>query len=70
MRCRCAPRPAAAFGTKHLAIHCPSKEAPMSGFTGPNNRRYVKPRHWLGLTVLGASLVGAVLGWLRLRKKP
>lgn len=41
----------------------------MTGYTGPNNRRYEKPRRWLGLTVLGASLVGAVLGWLRLRKK-
>lgn len=44
----------------------------MPGYDGPNNRRYEKPRRWLGLSVLGASLVGgigAVLTWMRLRKK-
>jgi hypothetical protein len=44
----------------------------MAGFTGPNNRRYEMPRRWLGLSVLGASLIGAcgaVFGWLRRRKK-
>jgi hypothetical protein len=43
----------------------------MPGYTGPNNRRYETPRRWFGLTVLGASVVGAVgamLGWLRHRK--
>jgi hypothetical protein len=44
----------------------------MAGYTGPNNRRYETRRRWLGLSVLGASLLGAcgaALAWLRRRKK-
>jgi hypothetical protein len=42
----------------------------MAGFTGPNGRRYEARNRWVALTMLGASMVGAVLGWLKLRKKP
>jgi hypothetical protein len=41
----------------------------MSGYIGPNGRRYEYRNRWLAMTALGASLLGAVLGWLRFRKK-
>ena len=41
----------------------------MPGYTGPNGRRYEYRNRWIAMTAIGASLVGAVLGWLRLRKK-
>jgi hypothetical protein len=45
----------------------------MPGYTGPNNRRYEHRNRWLKAAAIGASLgvsmIGAVLGWLRLRKK-
>lgn len=46
----------------------------MPGYNGPNNRRYEIRNRWLAAAAIGASLgasmIGAVLGWLRLRKKP
>jgi hypothetical protein len=41
----------------------------MTGFTGPNGRRYEARNRWVALGMLGASMVGVMLGWLRLRKK-
>jgi hypothetical protein len=41
----------------------------MTGYTGPNNRRYEQRNRWLIVTALGASVFGAMLSWLRLRKK-
>jgi hypothetical protein len=41
----------------------------MTGYIGPNGRRYERRNRWLAITALGASMVGAMLGWLRLRKK-
>jgi len=45
----------------------------MPGYTGPNNRRYEIRNRWLKAAAIGASLgasmIGAVLGWLRMRKK-
>jgi hypothetical protein len=41
----------------------------MSGYIGPNGRRYQYRNRLIALAMAGASVVGAVLGWLRLRKK-
>jgi len=41
----------------------------MAGYIGPNGRRYEHRNRLLALAAIGASMVGAVLGWLRLRKK-
>jgi len=41
----------------------------MPGYTGPNNRRYEYRNRWIAAALIGASMVGAVLGWLGLRKK-
>ena len=41
----------------------------MTGFTGPNGRRYQVRNRWVALSMLGASMFGAMLGWLKLRKK-
>jgi len=45
----------------------------MPGYNGPNNRRYEIRNRWLKAAAIGASLgasmLGAMLGWLRLRKK-
>ena len=41
----------------------------MPGYTGPNNRRYEYRNRWLAAAALAASMAGAVLSWLRLRKK-
>ena len=42
----------------------------MVGYIGPNNRRYEYRNRWLALAAVAASMFGAVLGFLRLRKKP
>jgi hypothetical protein len=39
----------------------------MSGYDGPNNRRYEKKK-WIGARVLGAALL-LMLGWLGMRKR-
>jgi hypothetical protein len=41
----------------------------MAGYIGPNNRRYQYRSRWMAAAAIGMSMVGAVLGWLRLRKK-
>lgn len=45
----------------------------MPGYTGPNGRRYQHRNRLIAMAAIGASLgasvIGAVLGWLRLRKK-
>jgi hypothetical protein len=45
------------------------RDVTMTGFTGPNGRRYEARNRWVALGMIGASMVGVMLGWLRLRKK-
>ena len=40
----------------------------MAGYLGPNNRRYEKPHRWWRFAMLSAAL-GAVLGWVHLRRR-
>jgi hypothetical protein len=47
----------------------PQGSIAMVGYTGPNGRRYQVRNRWIALTMLGASMFGAVLGWIKLRKK-
>jgi hypothetical protein len=65
-------RPTLDIGTAHRSSGTnprPDHFFPMVGYTGPNNRRYEYRNRLIALAALSASMVGAVLGWLRLRKK-
>ena len=41
----------------------------MAGYIGPNNRRYQYRNRWVAIAMVSVSMVGAMLGWLRIRKK-